>query len=129
MLLAQGTEEGADVPARCSGSSIADSARGRSKSGRRARGQHRLEDASPVERSGQLGGVVLHTPYGVKPEALADERRGGWLEHRAEPKHSDPCLPSASHLSRVSRRTPLSVRFMRLHTTLIRFLPSRREDV
>ena len=77
MLLAQGTEEGADVPARCSGSSIADSARGRSRSGRRARGQHRLEDASPVERSGQLGGVVLHTPYGVEPEALADERRGG----------------------------------------------------
>jgi hypothetical protein len=48
--------------------------------GRRTRGQHRLEDAAPVERPGQLGCVVLHPPYGVKPYTLAHERRRGWLE-------------------------------------------------
>ena len=30
--------------------------------GRRASGQHRLEDAAPVERPRQPGGVVLHPP-------------------------------------------------------------------
>jgi hypothetical protein len=57
--------------------------------GRQTRGQHRLDDAAPVERPSKLGSVVLHPPYGVEPYTLADERRRGWLEHRAEPKHSD----------------------------------------
>ena len=48
--------------------------------GRWASGQHRLEDAAPVERPGQLGSVVLHPPYGVEPDTLTDERRRGWLE-------------------------------------------------
>src|SRR5215208_4045350 len=57
---------------------------------RRAGGQDRLDDAAPVERPGQLGSVVLHPPDGIKLYTLADERRSGWLEHRAEPKHSAP---------------------------------------
>src|SRR5215212_9984408 len=77
---------------------------------RRARGQDRLDDAAPVERPGQLGCVVLHPPYGIKLYTLADERRSGWLEHRAEPKHSAPGSIPAAHPSRVSRRTPCSVR-------------------
>ena len=42
--------------------------------GRWARGQHRLHDAAPVERPGQLGGVVLHPPYGIELYATPDER-------------------------------------------------------
>jgi hypothetical protein len=45
-----------------------------------ARGQHCLDDAAPIERSGKLGGVVLHPPDGVELDTLADERRRGWLE-------------------------------------------------
>ena len=74
--------------------------------GRRSRGEHRLDDATPVERPGELGGVVLHPSDRIELYAPADERRRGWLEHRAEPKHSDPCLIPAPHLSKVSRQTP-----------------------
>src|SRR5829696_2001675 len=98
--------------------------------GRRACSQHRLDDAASVECPSKLGSVILHPPYGIEADTLAHERRGGWLENRAEPKHSNPCLLSASHLSKVSRRTPCGVRPMpTLHTTLIRFLPGRREDI
>src|SRR5215213_5359483 len=78
--------------------------------GRWACGQHRLEDAAPVERPGELGGVVLHPPYGVELYASPDERRRGWLEHRADPKHPDPGSIPAPHLSRASRKTPCGVR-------------------
>ena len=42
--------------------------------GRRACGQHRLDDAAPVERPSKLGGVVLHPPYGIEADTLAHER-------------------------------------------------------
>src|SRR5215212_7912734 len=45
--------------------------------GRRACGQHRLDDAAPVERPGKLCGVVLHPPDRIELDALAGERRGG----------------------------------------------------
>src|SRR5215217_3032906 len=78
--------------------------------GRWARGQHRLDYAEPVERPGQLCGVVLHPPYGIELCALADERRRGWLEDRAEPKYPDPGSIPAPHLSYLSQRTPCGVR-------------------
>src|SRR5215210_1510195 len=78
--------------------------------GRRARGQHRLDDAAPVERPSKLGGVVLHPPYGIEADTLAHERRSGWLEHRAEPEYSDRCSIPAPHLSKISRQTPCGVR-------------------
>ena len=78
--------------------------------GRWTRGQHRLDDAAPVECPGQLGCVVLHPSYGIEPDALADERRRRWLEHRAEPEQSDPGSIPAPHLLRVSRRTPCGAR-------------------
>src|ERR687889_898729 len=79
--------------------------------GRRSRGEHRLDDATPVERPGELGGVVLHPSDRIELYAPADERRRGWLEHRAEPEYSDEGLIPAPHLSKVSRQTPCGVRF------------------
>ena len=66
--------------------------------GRRTGGQHRLHYTAPVECPGQLGGVVLHPPYGIELYATPDERRRRWLERRAEPEHSDPGPICAAHL-------------------------------
>jgi hypothetical protein len=45
--------------------------------GRWARGQHRLEDAAPVERPGQLGCVILHPPTGSNLTPLSASAEGG----------------------------------------------------
>jgi hypothetical protein len=42
--------------------------------GRRACGQHRLDNAAPIERPGKLGGVILHPPYGIELYATTEER-------------------------------------------------------
>jgi hypothetical protein len=42
-----------------------------------ARGQHRLDDAAPVERPGKLCGVVLHPPDRIELDTLAGEHREG----------------------------------------------------
>jgi hypothetical protein len=98
---------------------------------RRARGEHRLDNAAPVERPGELGGVVLHPPYGVELYAPADERRRGWLEHRAEP---ETLIRLRSALLLISQESPeeslakIGQRLL-LHTTLISLLAGRNGDV
>src|SRR5215218_5363191 len=95
--------------------------------GRRACGQHCLNDAVPVERSGQLGGVVLHPPRGSNFTPLPTSAEGGGS--KTEQSLSTLIrLRSVLLISQESPEEPIATFSPRppLHTTLISLLVGQR---
>jgi hypothetical protein len=98
--------------------------------GRGAGGQHRLEDAAPVEGPGELGGVVLHPPMGSNFTPLPTSAEGGGS--KTEQILSTPIrVRSLPLISQEPLEKPLAAfgPLPPLHTTLIRPLAGQRGDV
>src|SRR5215213_10454414 len=98
--------------------------------GRRARSQHRLDDAAPVERPSKLGGVVLHPPMGSYFTPLPTSAEGGGSKTEQSLKTLIR-VRSLLLISQESLEEPLAAFGLRppLHTTLISLLAGRRGDV